>query len=181
MLMHDALHFDVSSIHKDSLVIASSVTKTLASIAKSNPDQWCGMNLLPGFVSMPIKEVTGSPAAIVRFEKWASLIGWKYKVVPDTPGFITLRVLSMIINEAAHTLHEGTASKEDIDTGMMLGTNYPIGPLKWCDKIGVEHIVNTLNLLYQQTGNGRYRTHPSLEQMAIRGETFYNTLIEKAI
>lgn len=178
-LMHDALHTDLKAVNNDTLIIASSVIVTLSSITASNLNQWCGMNLLPGFAKMPIKEVCGSASSLARFEKLAAIFKWKYKVVPDTPGFITLRVLSMIINEAAATLAEGTATIEDIDTGMVLGTNYPMGPLKWCDTIGAIHIVNTLSVLHNRTGNKRYLVHPFLQQMATQGATFYSSISQK--
>jgi 3-hydroxybutyryl-CoA dehydrogenase len=70
---------------------------------------------------------------------------------------ITPRILFMIINEAFYTLQEGTASKEDIDIAMKLGTNYPFGPFEWCDKIGVEEVVSLLDRMYEDTHDERYK------------------------
>lgn len=174
-LMHNALEVSLADMPIDTFVIASSVIQTLASIPnKSHSDAWCGMNLLPGFISMPLKEVCGSPNALLKFDAISHQFGWKYKVVPDTPGFIALRVLSMIINEAVATFAENTASVEDIDIAMKLGTNYPIGPMAWCDKIGADVIALTLQHLFKQTGNPRYIANKLLLDMAKDGKSFYS-------
>jgi 3-hydroxybutyryl-CoA dehydrogenase len=85
----------------------------------------------------------------------------------------------MIINEAAATIAEGTASVEDIDKGMMLGTNYPKGPLQWCDEIGAVYIVETLNNLFTYTSDSRYQAHQYLTQLARSGKTFYTSKIKE--
>jgi 3-hydroxybutyryl-CoA dehydrogenase len=69
-----------------------------------------------------------------------SLLGWKYKFVPDIPGLITARIVAMIINEAYFTLEQQVSSKEEIDVAMKLGTNYPHGPFEWSQLIGLPHI-----------------------------------------
>lgn len=76
-----------------------------------------------------------------------SLFQKKLEWVPDEIGFITPRVVSMIINEAFIALKEGVSTKEEIDTAMKLGTNYPYGPFEWAEKIGVEKIENLLQKL----------------------------------
>ena len=69
-----------------------------------------------------------------------SSLGWKYRIVPDVPGMVTARVISMIINEAYFTLQAGVSTKDEIDTAMKLGTNYPYGPFEWSRKIGLKNI-----------------------------------------
>jgi 3-hydroxybutyryl-CoA dehydrogenase len=71
----------------------------------------------------------------------------------------------MIINEAAQVYAEKIASREDIDTAMKLGTNYPFGPLEWADRIGIDLIYNILSSLQNSFGEDRYRPHPSLKEM----------------
>jgi 3-hydroxybutyryl-CoA dehydrogenase len=73
-----------------------------------------------------------------------SALGWKYKFVPDIPGLITARVVSMIINEAYFTLEQEVSTKEEIDIAMKLGTNYPYGPFEWSEIIGLPHIYQLL-------------------------------------
>jgi len=74
-------------------------------------------------------------------------LGWKYRLVPDIPGMISGRILAMIINEAYYTLQENVSTREEIDIAMKLGTNYPMGPFEWSEKIGLENIYDLLNKL----------------------------------
>ena len=70
----------------------------------------------------------------------------------------------MIINEAFYTVQEGTASKEDIDQGMRLGTNYPFGPFEWAQKIGIADVYETLEAIYEDTKEERYKICPLLKK-----------------
>ncbi len=67
--------------------------------------------------------------------------------LPDEPGFVTARVVSMIINEAYLALSEGVSTKEEINTAMKLGTAYPFGPFEWVEKIGAKNVVALLQKL----------------------------------
>jgi 3-hydroxybutyryl-CoA dehydrogenase len=67
--------------------------------------------------------------------------------VKDCPGFVSARIVAMVINEAFFTLEDGTATKEEIDIAMKLGTGYPFGPFEWSEKIGRENIKSLLNVL----------------------------------
>ncbi|HLG02587.1 MAG TPA: 3-hydroxyacyl-CoA dehydrogenase NAD-binding domain-containing protein [Bacteroidia bacterium] len=86
---------------------------------------------------------------------------------------IFMRVLSMLINEAADALYLGVASREDLDTAMMKGVNYPKGLLKWCDEIGVKAIYETLQKLFDQYGEDRYRPCILLKRMAAGNKAFF--------
>ncbi len=67
--------------------------------------------------------------------------------VKDSPGFVSPRIVAMVINEAFFTLEAGTATKAEIDIAMKLGTGYPFGPFEWAEKIGLENIKELLNVL----------------------------------
>lgn len=71
----------------------------------------------------------------------------KIEWLADNPGFVTARIISMIINEAFISLGEGVSSKEEINTAMKLGTAYPFGPFEWGEKIGIQNIVTLLKRL----------------------------------
>ncbi len=85
----------------------------------------------------------------------------------DTPprpaaGGILERILCQVINECAFALGEGVGSAEDIDTGMVLGLNYPRGPLAWADEIGLDHVLAVLDALQEEYREERYRAAPAL-------------------
>lgn len=88
-------------------------------------------------------------------------LNWQYLLAPDIPGMITSRVLAMIINEAYFTLGAGVSTKEEIDIAMKLGTNYPMGPFEWSEKIGLQRVYALLQQL--QFTDARYTPSPALE------------------
>lgn len=91
-------------------------------------------------------------------------MGWKASNRVDSRlGMVSPRIVCMIINEAFFTVQEGTAGKEDIDKGMKLGTAYPYGPFEWCDMIGIKDVYETLNALYNDTHDERYKICSSLK------------------
>lgn len=81
----------------------------------------------------------------------------EFLLVDDRVGLVTPRVVCMIINEAYYTVQEGTASREDIDLAMKLGTNYPYGPFEWCHKIGLKNVYELLQAIYEDTKDERYK------------------------
>jgi 3-hydroxybutyryl-CoA dehydrogenase len=89
--------------------------------------------------------------------------------VKDGAGAIFPRILCSIINEAARSLEEGVAQAEEIDVGMRLGTNYPMGPLRWADLIGLDEVLAVLEGLQRETGDDRYRPAPLLKKMVFAG------------
>ncbi len=89
--------------------------------------------------------------------------------VNEAPGFAVNRILVPMINEAMFVLYEGTASAEDIDKGMMLGANHPIGPLALADLIGLDTLLMIQENLYQEMGDSKYRPCPLLRKMVRAG------------
>ncbi|TMA10678.1 MAG: 3-hydroxybutyryl-CoA dehydrogenase [Deltaproteobacteria bacterium] len=89
--------------------------------------------------------------------------------VKDAPGLIFPRILSLIINEAIRSLDEGVAKADEIDVAMRLGVNYPSGPLRWADQIGLDEVLAVLEGLQQETGDDRYRPAPLLKKMVLAG------------
>ncbi len=88
----------------------------------------------------------------------------EFHLIEDRVGMVSPRVVCMIINEAYYTVQEGTASREDIDLGMKLGTAYPYGPFEWCEKIGVKNVYEVLEALYDDTKDERYKICPLLKK-----------------
>ena len=87
----------------------------------------------------------------------------------------TDEVLDLIINEAARSLDEGVALAEEIDAALRLGTNYPLGPLRWADQIGLDEVLTVLEGLQRATGDDRYRPTPLLKKMVLAGRLGENS------
>ncbi|MCG9881770.1 MAG: 3-hydroxyacyl-CoA dehydrogenase family protein [Bacteroidia bacterium] len=132
-----------------------------------------GINALPSFINRSLWEISvAKEEDAAHLESLAQTLSVSYKLVQDRVGMVTPRIIFMIINEACYTLQEGTASKEDIDTSMKLGTNYPYGPFEWANKIGIKHVYETLEALYQDTHDERYKVCSLLKTKYLRFEEF---------
>jgi 3-hydroxybutyryl-CoA dehydrogenase len=120
----------------------------------------------PGFLRGNMVEVASeNPEEIKKAEIIFSCFNKKVEPVPDIPGFITARVVCMIINEAFFALGEKVSSKEEIDTAMKLGTNYPFGPFEWAEKIGIKNIYSLLTELSKESP--RYQPAALLKEQAL--------------
>lgn len=104
------------------------------------------------------------PATINQVALFAQLIGKEPLTVKESPGFIVNRLLIPYINEAAIIFSEGVASAEDIDTAMKLGANMSIGPLALADLIGIDVCLKTMEYLWQETGDSKYKPALSIKQ-----------------
>ncbi|MBK6265469.1 3-hydroxyacyl-CoA dehydrogenase [Marivirga sp. S37H4] len=124
-----------------------------------------GFNGFPTFINRPILECTmTNDNQKEMLTQICSKLGTDFEIVEDRVGMVTPRVIFMIINEAYYTVQEGTASKEDIDLGMKLGTNYPLGPFEWCERIGISNVVEMLEAIYEDTKEERYKICPLLKK-----------------
>jgi len=125
-------------------VIVNSVTETLNTIQAP----FIRINAWAGFFKREIVEAcTLDDSLKEKIEPIFTALNKKIKWLPDTVGFITPRIIAMIINEAYHALGDGVSTKEEIDTAMKLGTNYPYGPFEWASLIGLRNIELLLNNL----------------------------------
>lgn len=125
---------------------------------------FCG---LPTFVRREILEaVVPAEDSLSDLERICQRLGTSFEVVGDQAGLVTPRVICMIINEAYLTLAEGTATRQDIDLAMKLGTNYPLGPFEWGERIGLANVVDVLRAAYEETRDERYRICPLLIEQA---------------
>lgn len=124
-----------------------------------------GFNGLPGFITNPVLEVSlSTDSHRSALHNICAQLATDFREVDDRVGLVTPRVICMIINEAYVTVQEGTASRADIDEAMKLGTNYPKGPFEWAQSIGLDHVYHTLEALYQDTHDERYKIAPLLKR-----------------
>jgi 3-hydroxybutyryl-CoA dehydrogenase len=129
------------------------------------PGNFFGFAGLPTLLDREVLEVcvlTPKDSATIRGV--CDQLQTAYLLVDDRVGLVTPRVICMIINEAYCTVHDGTATREHIDQAMKLGTNYPYGPFEWVERIGIQHVYEVLQALYQDTWDGRYKICPLLKK-----------------
>jgi 3-hydroxybutyryl-CoA dehydrogenase len=125
--------------------------------------------------------IRSAESGISAAEQFFSSLGKETIRVKDSAGLTFPRILSLIINEAARALEEGVASAEEIDIAMKLGVNYPLGPLRWADQVGLDEVLAVLEGLERETGDDRYRPAPLLKKLVsagflgeTRGQGFYS-------
>jgi 3-hydroxybutyryl-CoA dehydrogenase len=112
---------------------------------------------------------SSSPVAAARAERFFAALGKHVTWVGDAPGLVLGRIVCQVINECAFSLGEGVGSAQDIDTGMVLGLSYPLGPLKWADELGLDHVLTVLDALHAEYREERYRPAPALRQLVQAG------------
>jgi 3-hydroxybutyryl-CoA dehydrogenase len=159
----------------DSLIATNtssvSITKLAASLAQ--PARLVGMhffNPVPvmGLVEV-IRGIQTSDTAFSTTLALAKRIGKTAVGVRNAPGFVVNRILVPMINEAIFVLQEGLASAEDIDAGMKLGANHPIGPLALADLIGLDTLLAVMDVFYHDFNDSKYRPALLLREMVDAG------------
>lgn len=122
-------------------VVVNAVVDTLLETDAS----FVRINGWPTFLNSQVLEAAcNNPERKAIAEEGFKLLNRQLTWLPDEPGFVTARVVSMIINEAFLALEEGVSTKEEINTAMKLGTAYPFGPFEWAEKIGLPNIAALL-------------------------------------
>lgn len=141
--------------------------------ALSNPERFIGLHFFNPVPVMTLVEVIRglqtSEVTHTRALEFAEHIGKTAISVRNSPGFVVNRILCPMINEAIFVLQEGLASAQDIDTGMQLGCNHPIGPLALADLIGLDTLLAILETFYRDFGDPKYRPATLLKEMVAAG------------
>ena len=152
----------------------SSIDITRLASASGRPDRFIGMHFFNPVPIMSLVEIirgmATSDETYATVRDLAERLGKTPVEVRDYPGFVSNRVLMPMINEAVFALHEGVASREDIDTVMKLGMNHPMGPLTLADFIGLDVCLDILNVLYDGFKDPKYRPCPLLVKMVQAGK-----------
>ena len=151
----------------------SSISITRIAAATRRPDKVIGLHFMhPVPVMQLVEVIRGLETSEATFGATVSLVAALKKtsvVAQDYPGFLVNRILIPMINEAIFVLYEGIATAEDIDQGMKLGTNQPMGPLALADLIGLDTVLAILNVLYDGFKDPKYRPCPLLVNLVRAG------------
>ena len=124
-----------------------------------------GFNGFPTFLNRDVLEVSmWNPDDEHVLKRICNELKTDFLLVDDRIGLVTPRVICMIINEAYYAVQDGTASRADVDMAMKLGTNYPYGPFEWCNRIGIKHVYELIEALYDDTQDERYKICPLLKK-----------------
>jgi 3-hydroxybutyryl-CoA dehydrogenase len=151
----------------------SSISITRIAAATKRPDKVIGMHFMnPVPVMQLVEVIRGLATSDETFQVVSRIVeklGKTMAVAQDYPGFIVNRILMPMINEAIFALYEGIASTEDIDMGMKLGTNQPLGPLALADLIGLDTVLAIINVLHEGFKDPKFRPCPLLVKMVDAG------------
>lgn len=151
----------------------SSLSITALAGQLRQPSRFVGMHFFNPVALMPLVEVIQglqtSQAVVDRIQALAKDIGKTPIVVKNSAGFVVNRILCPMINEAIFVLSEGLASAAEIDEGMKLGCNHPIGPLALADLVGLDVLLAVMNVLSDHFEDPKYRPAPLLKEMVAAG------------
>ncbi|MDD3764445.1 MAG: 3-hydroxybutyryl-CoA dehydrogenase [Nevskiales bacterium] len=151
----------------------SSISITQLAAVTSRPDRFIGMHFFNPVPLMKLLEIIRglqtSDATHQLAMNFAEAIGKSPITVRNSPGFAVNRILCPMLNEAIFALQEGIATAEDIDTGMVLGCNHPIGPLALADMVGLDTLLAIMKVYAEGFGDPKYRPAPLLVEMVAAG------------
>lgn len=167
---------EVDGLMKDTAILASntsSISITRLAACTSRPERFIGMHFMNPVPVMKLVEViVGLQTNEITLQETKTLaerLGKTTVQADDQPGFIVNRILMPMINEAVVALHEGVGTPEDIDKGMKLGTNQPMGPLQLADFIGLDTCLAIMEVLHVNLGDSKYRPAPLLRRYVDAG------------
>ena len=166
----------IDAMAKPQAILASntsSISITALAAASTRPERFVGMHF---FNPVPVMQLVEIISGLQTSDSVAQTVAALARVLGKTPigvknsaGFVVNRLLCPMINEAVFALQEGLASAEEIDAGMRLGCNHPIGPLALCDMIGLDVELAVMEVLYQAFNDSKYRPAPLLKEMVAAG------------
>lgn len=167
---------EVCSILRPQALIAtntSSISITKLATATDRPDRFIGMHFFNPVPVMALLELIRglqtSDDTHAKAEAFAKRVGKVAITARNSPGFAVNRILCPMINEAVFALQEGIATAEEIDAGMKLGCNHPIGPLALADLIGLDTMLSVMEVFYTGFNDPKYRPAPLLKEMVDAG------------
>lgn len=151
----------------------SSISITKLAAATDRPDRFIGMHFFNPVPVMALLELIRglqtSDDTHAKALDFAKRVGKVAITAKNSPGFAVNRILCPMINEAIFALQEGIASAEEIDAGMKLGCNHPIGPLALADLVGLDTMLSVMEVFYKGFNDPKYRPAPLLKEMVDAG------------
>jgi len=166
----------VSDVAEPNALIAtntSSISITQLAACVANPQRFIGLHFFNPVPVMQLVEVIcglqTSDQSHARALEFIKVIGKTPITAMNRPGFAVNRILCPMINEAIFTLQEGIATTDEIDIGMKLGCNHPIGPLALADLIGLDTLLAVMNMFYEGFNDSKYRPPALLKEMVDAG------------
>lgn len=167
---------NLDEVAKEGCILASntsSISITEIAAVTKRASQVVGMHFMnPVPVMKLVEGISGLETSKEVFDlvqETAEKMGKVFIRSRDIPGFVVNRILMPMINEAVYALYEGLATEKDIDTGMKLGCNQPMGPLELADFIGLDTCLSIMNVLHDGLGDSKYRPCPLLKQYVAAG------------
>lgn len=171
-----ALFKSLGEVCKPEAILASntsSISITKIASASGRPDRVIGMHFMNPVPVMKLVEIVrGLPTSQATYDTVVALaqrFGKTTIGARDIPGFIVNRMLIPLLNEACYGLYEGLGTAADIDTGVRLGLNHPMGPLELSDLIGLDTCLAIAEVLHRELGDDKYRPCPLLRQYVAAG------------
>lgn len=151
----------------------SSISITSLGATLADPTRFIGMHFFNPVPLLPLVEIIRglqtSAATADSVRELTERLGKSPIGVKNSPGFVVNRILVPMINEAFFVLAEGVASAEEIDAGMRLGANHPIGPLALADLIGLDVCLSVMDVFLKDFGDTKYRACPLLRELVAAG------------
>ena len=165
-----------SLLRPDAVIATNTSSLSVSKLAGivSGPERFVGIHFFNPVPMMALVEVVRgeqtSDETLAAAREFAEKVGKTPITVTDSPGFVVNRILFPMINEAANAFAEGVASAEDIDTGMKLGANWPMGPLALADLVGIDTTTAIIESLERELGEPKYAPSPALQELRAAGK-----------